>query len=264
MSRVIVAKGKDIAARTLKGLVKLSPRLPAKGSKILIKPNLVEPRPEGSGVVTRPGVIEAIIQFLGDRNYEIFVGEGAATLHTSRCFEKANYLYLEQQYRIKLLDLNQGPFTEVRINGRYWKTFSVAKIARDAAYVISAPVLKQHPFQVTLSLKNMMGVLKPGVSYPYKAYIHREDDEEIWADRLIDLVSAVKPNLAVIDATTGMFGSHLSGRLKEFDLTLISEDAVACDMVGAGLLKYDRVSHLDLALKRGLGTKPTQIEYVLV
>jgi uncharacterized protein (DUF362 family) len=83
MSKVLVARGKDITKRTLAALEMLSPLLPRKGSKILIKPNLVEPRPKDSGAVTRPEVIEALIQFLGNRNYEIYVGEGAAILHTS-------------------------------------------------------------------------------------------------------------------------------------------------------------------------------------
>ena len=65
-------------------------------------------------------------------------------------------------------------------------------------------------------------------------------------------------------ATAGMFGSHLSGRLKQFDLTLASEDALACDIVAAKLLGYERVFYLDLALKRGLGMEPTQVERIFI
>lgn len=264
MSKVLVSKGRDITKRTLMALEKLSPKLPKQGSRILIKPNLLEPRSSNSGAVTRPEVIEAVIQFLDDNKYEIYVGEGAATLDTSRCFEKANYLYLEDEYNIKLVDLNQGEFVKVKANGNYWQEFEIARIVKEADYLISAAVLKHHPFQVTLALKNLMGVLKPGARYPVKSYMHREDNHEIWADRMVDLVSEVRPDLAVIDATTGMFGSHLSGRLKEFHQTLISEDALACDIVGAKLLEYEKVLHLDLALERRLGAEPTQIESISV
>ncbi len=264
MSVVLVAKGKDITERTLMALRKLSPRLPTKGSKILIKPNLVEPRPRDSGAITRPEVIEAVIQLLGDRNYQIYVGEGAAIFNTSRCFEKANYLYLKAKYNVKLVDLNQGEFVKVKINGNYWKEFEIAKIVKEADYLISVAVLKHHPFQVTLTLKNMMGVLRPGAQYPVKSYIHREGSQEIWADRLVDLVFKVRPDLAVIDATTGMFGSHLSGKLKKFDLTLVSEDALACDILGSRLLQYKKVLHLDFALERRLGTEPRQVESIII
>jgi uncharacterized protein (DUF362 family) len=264
MSKVVVCKGKDIAKRTFKALEELSPKLPKKGAKVLIKPNLVEARSVDSGAVTRPEVVEAIIQFLGDTDYEIWVGEGAAVLDTSRCFEKANYLYLEGKYNIRCVDLHQGQFVEVKSDGNYWNTFQIAEIVKEADYVISAAVSKQHPFEVTLALKNMMGVLKPEPGYPTKSYIHREHDHEIWANRLVDLVSEVWPGLAVIDASTGMFGSHLSGRLKEFDLTLVSEDALACDIVGAELLEYEKVLHLELALDRRLGARPTQVERISV
>ena len=65
--------------------------------------------------------------------------------------------------------------------------------------------------------------------------------------------------MAVIDASAGMFGSHLAGRLKDFDLTLGTQDALACDIIGAELLKYQKVLHLELALERSPGTRPTQV-----
>jgi hypothetical protein len=39
----MVSEGKDTTKRTVVALEKLSPALPKKGAKILIKPNLVEP-----------------------------------------------------------------------------------------------------------------------------------------------------------------------------------------------------------------------------
>jgi uncharacterized protein (DUF362 family) len=61
----------------------------------------------------------------------------------------------------------------------------------------------------------MMGVLKPLGSYPVKAYMHQEEKMETWARRLCDLLRVAKPNLAVIDATTEMWGSHLYGETKK-------------------------------------------------
>ena len=40
MSKVIIARGKDIVKRTLLALRELSPSLPPKNSRILIKPKL--------------------------------------------------------------------------------------------------------------------------------------------------------------------------------------------------------------------------------
>jgi uncharacterized protein (DUF362 family) len=251
MSRVVIARGKDIARRTELALKTLNPQLPPKGSRVLIKPNLVEPMDRNSGAVTRPEVVEGIIKFLKD--YEIFIGEGAGIFNTDECFEKAGYYELEERFSVKLVDLNKGPF--IKLKGDFWE-FEVAKLAKNAEYIVSAAVLKQHAFGVTLCLKNVMGLLKPQGKYPVKAYIHKESSLKLWAERLCDLVAAIKPNLAVIDATTGMFGSHLDGWLRKLDMSIASEDAVAADLVGAELLGNKNVYYLNLALKKKIGSHP--------
>jgi len=93
--------------------------------------------------------------------------------------------------------------------------------------------------------------------------MHKEPDRNVWAERLLDLIGHARPQLAVIDATTGMFGSHLHGKLKTFNTTIVSEDALACDFAGAHFLGYKNVFYLDMALKRGLGKLPTEIERTL-
>jgi uncharacterized protein (DUF362 family) len=258
MSKVIIAEGEDIAKRTYLALKELKPKMPKAGEKILIKPNLVEPMENHSGAVTRKEVIEGIIQFFDDKRYEIIVGEGSAIYETEKCFEKAGYYELEEKYRIKLVNLNKDEF--VLLKGKYWN-FEVSKVAKEC-YLVSAAVLKEHAFEVTLTLKNLMGVLKPYGSYPVKSYIHKEDDEEIWARRLMDLARLVKPSLGVIDATTAMFGSHLFGKLKTLNLTLASEDALACDLVGAKLLGHENVFYLEMALKEKLGSKPKEVKRI--
>lgn len=213
--------------------------------------------PKDSGSVTRPEVIEGIMRFLGAHPHETYLAEGSAVRDTMKCFKEAGYLYLEKNYAVKILDLHTLPF--MKVGGKVWKEFEIAELFKEA-YIISVPVLKQHSFQVTLSLKNMMGILKPRLTLPTKAYMHRGTDRYLWAERLLDLIGHVRPQLAVIDATTGMFGCHLHGRLKTFNATIVSEDALACDIAGARFLGYKNVFYLDMALKRGIGEVPTVTE----
>jgi len=116
----------------------------------------------------------------------------------------------------------------------------------------------------------MMGVLKPGRFTPTKSYMHREYDFGLpsgkmkWARRLYDLIMVKKPDLALIDATTAMFGSHISGRLRRLDKIIVSEDLVACDIVGADLLGHDEVFYLQMMLEEGLGEVPSKIDRVKI
>ena len=255
MSKVIIVEGKDIVQRTKMALRALAPCLPPKGSKILIKPNLVEPLSKNSGAVTRPEIIEGILQFLGNR-FKIVVGEGAAIYETEKCFKKAEYYKILSKYNIRIVNLNRGPFVKVKLDGKVWKTIEIAEVAAES-FIISVPILKEHSFGVTLGLKNMMGILKPKSGYPNKSYIH-----EKFAQKICDLVLVIKPCLTVVDATTAMYGSHLYGRLKRFDQTIVSKDVVACDLVGAKILGHEKISYLDLALKRKVGCIPKEVKKI--
>lgn len=258
-SRVVVVIGRDIIERTIYALKKLKPKIPEFVSTILIKPNLVEPMPKDSGAITRPEIVEGIIRFFKEKgnSYRIIIGEGSAYPSTIPCFKNAGYEYLKDKYGVELYDLNEGEFTKVK--GEYWE-FEINSIVNVVDYIISVAVLKEHGFStVTLTLKNMMGVLKPARTIPVKGYIHKESNEDIWALRLYDLIKAVKPNLAVIDGTTGMYGSHIYGKIKEMNLTIVSEDPIACDYVGSKILGHKEVHHIKLLSSKGLGNIDVEI-----
>ena len=53
-----------------------------------------------------------------------------------------------------------------------------------------------------------------------------------------------------------MYGSHLHGKLKKYNLTIVSEDLLAADIVGAEILDNKHVLHLSKAFERKLGEKP--------
>ena len=242
---IFICRDKDIIERTQKALEILNPKLPPKGSLILIKPNLVEPKHKTSGAITRPEVVEAIIQFLGDRNYQIIVGEGSAVPITEIAFWRGGYRYLARKYKIKLINLNRGPFVKIKTHQEIWPEFEVNKLAKEADYLISVAPLKEHSFGVTLTIKNLMGCLKPK-GIPNKSYMHPNNNLELWVKRMALLYQHLKPHLAVIDGTTAMYGSHINGRLEQKDLTIVGEDALTVDLAGAEILGQKKVSYLEI------------------
>ncbi|KAA0003320.1 MAG: DUF362 domain-containing protein [Thermoplasmata archaeon] len=249
--RVIVCEGENIEERTRKALKTLSPSIPKKC--ILIKPNLVEPMKADTGAITRPEVVRGIINFLG-KDYKIIIGESSAGYDTKKAFEIAGYMELRSE-NVEIVDFDDEGYYKLSLNGKAWDEVEITEVAKNK-YLISAAVLKEHAYGVTLSMKNMMGILKPKGGYPNKSYIHDGVSEEIWAERLCDLLEKIKPNLAVIDGTTGMYGSHLYGKLKKYNITIVSEDPVSADIVGAELLGNKNVLHISKALERKLGEEP--------
>ena len=121
----------------------------------------------------------------------------------------------------------------------------IAKTALEST-IISVPKLKPHRMaRITLSLKNMMGAVTP------KGSIHNHLSEKI-----VDLVSMAKPNIAVIDGMIAGEGHETSGNPVEMNLVIAGTDPVAVDAVGAAVMGMPPkgVKHLRLAEERELGT----------
>lgn len=251
---IVVCKGKDIKERTKRALEHLQPKLP-EVNRILIKPNLVEPMDKESGAVTRPEFVAGIIEYFANRGYEIIIGESSATYRTNECFRKAGYYELDK-YDVRVISFNEHGYRKIKLNK--WEV-GITEFAFDS-YLISAAVLKEHAYQVTLTTKNLMGLIEPKGSYPTKAYMH--PSREVWTKRICELVRKFKPHLAMIDGTTGMFGSHLYGRLERYDLTICGEDPVAVDYFGAGILGYEEVFYLKRMRELGIGYLPKRVKRI--
>ena len=134
----------------------------------------------------------------------------------------------------------------------------VSSMVARADRVISIPVAKTHAWaQLTLSLKNFIGVtplepyamwLEPGYWDRGKVFDH--SSPEAIAGIYLDIVDAVKPDLAIIDFSIGVEGDgpsvgeengrtvDLRDRLGSW-LLLASTDLVAADAAAARVMSRD-------------------------
>jgi len=214
--------------------------------RILVKPNYIDASHPSTGVTTDARVVEGVVKFLKDNDLRnIMIGEGSGMADTMRAFEVSGIDDVARRWKVSLMDLNDDEYIIAEVPSPLaLKTVRIAKTALNSA-IISVPKLKLHRMAgVTLSLKNMMGVVSP------KGQIHRSLSKKI-----ADLVSLVKPRLAVIDGIIGGEGHELAGRPVEMNLVIAGLDPVAVDAVGAAVMEVnpEKVEHIILAAKKGLG-----------
>jgi hypothetical protein len=132
-------------------------------------------------------------------------------------------------------------------------------LVRDADLIISIPKMKTHDqTEITCSIKKLKGLL----SDKYKRLMHQEG----LFDGVVDLLSAVKPRLAIVDGIYCQEGvGPVFGRPVEMDLIIAGKDLVAVDSV-CGLIMGFRPEEVLLtqkAAERGIGTaKPEEIEII--
>ena len=248
MSRVAIIKGTNPQDMTVEALELTSAHEAlVKAKPVLIKPNYINASHPSKGMTTDSRVIEGVIKFLRQhRVEEITVGEGSGFAETLHAFHVAGIDAVAEKWNVKMIDLNKDEFVEVNpSNPLALKRVKISKTALEST-IISVPKLKPHRLaRVTLSLKNMMGAVTP------KGSIHNHLSEKI-----VDLVSIIKPSVAVIDGVIAGEGYETSGTPVEMNLVIAGTDPVAVDAVGAAVMGIspESVKHLRLAMEKGLGT----------
>jgi uncharacterized protein (DUF362 family) len=169
------------------------------GDMVLLKPNIVDPEPPGSGEVTDVRVIKALIKMIDEidpGNIEIVIGEGAPDEmdyelpYSSRSepswielWDIAGYQdlladpYL-QGINFRLSNLNgspeENPWQDLVLvdvpgggealpqGGKYW----LHKDILNADVFITVPVMKIHSPGITVALKNQIGIA-PSTKYGF-------------------------------------------------------------------------------------------------
>jgi uncharacterized protein (DUF362 family) len=247
MSSVAIVKGihpEDITVKALE-MIKTHEAL-ADEKPILIKPNYLNASHPSTGITTDSRVIEGIIKFLKQKEVqEIIIGEGSGFSDTFEPYHVAGVDNVADRWNVKLVDLNKDDYVEVHPqNPLTLKKVKVAKTALEST-IISVPKLKLHRIAgVSLSIKNMMGAMKP------KGSMHTH-----LSSNIADLASIITPKIAVIDGIIAGEGHESSGNPVKMNLIIAGTDPVAVDSVGAAVMMMppDDVKHLRLAEKKGLG-----------
>ncbi len=223
------------------------------GRQVLVKPNIALPN---SLDCTNPQVTWATAKIFADYGCEVLIGEDSA-IPTSEQEAYAFYRIHEiaEQAGARAVSLRKGGTRRVKVPGAaFFPELDISKIALEAAMVISVACLKAvNVTNVSLSVKNMKGVL-PGA---WKRKFHCEGLNQ----GIADLSKALRPGLAIVDATLGrdMIRKvcHPSG------LIFAGADPVAVDAVCTRYMGFAPadVPHLRLAAEAGVGTiDPSKID----
>jgi uncharacterized protein (DUF362 family) len=246
---VAIAKGEDPYATTVKALDLIHDIIDIESTeKVMIKPNCVRPSKPTTGITTDSRVVEAIVEHLKDRGVsDITIAEGGNP-GTERTFELTGMKSLSERHGLKLVNINKDEWEEIPIpDSRALGKVRVSRTVLESDCIVNVPTLKIHHMgQVTLSLKNFMGVIVGNRG----DVMHYRLDEKI-----VDLASLFKPRLNVVDGIFGAEMDEVVGSPVKSNLVLAGIDMVATDVVGCAVMGLDpgSIRHVQMAAERGLG-----------
>ncbi|MGA1824507.1 MAG: DUF362 domain-containing protein, partial [bacterium] len=123
--------------------------------------------------------------------------------------------------------------------GKFFKSFYIAKPVMDADKIISVPKCKTHSLILfSGALKNLLGVV-PGL---LKIEFHKRCPKPMdLAETIVELFSVIRPHLSIMDAVVALEGDGpgTGGRPKKVGCILAGQDSVALDAVATSLINIE-------------------------
>ncbi len=241
------------------------------GKKVLIKPNAGRIAPPESGITTSADAVGACADAILEAGAGVVaVGESPIQgVNALEALEVSGIAGAARKRDLELIDLDEEDPTTVKFpEGSLVDELKVCGRVEKFDLVVSVPVMKTHMHTgVSLSLKNIKGTLHGRE----KVKLHQLSGQESGGIKpldtaIVDILSLLMPDLAVIDGSVGLEGLGPSaGTPKRLDAAVASWDAVAADAAACRLMGIDplTVPHIRLAGERGLGVAdPEAIEFV--
>lgn len=233
---------------------------PARGKRVLLKPNIGRVAPPGAGITTHPQVVAAAIDAFREAGADVAVGESPILgVKTKEAFDAAGITLIAHERDCLLIDMDARRFVEVPVpDGVAINSLRVCPEVLEYDLLVSLPVMKMHMHTgVTLSVKNMKGCLwrRSKVDLHMLPPVEGHDEKPIDI-AIADMSSVLRPHLSIIDGTVGMEGLGPSaGQAKPLGVIVVGADAFAADAIACKLMgtAAEDIPHLRICAKRGYG-----------
>jgi uncharacterized protein (DUF362 family) len=242
------AYGDQLPDLVSRGLA-LFPELRVQGRRVLLKPNFVEV--DRAGVInTHPIVLHAAIEaFRRAGAAEVIVGEGPGHRRdTEYLLRETGIGPVLRDTGARFVDLNLDDVSRVPLLGRFGSLGSLylPDTLLGADLLVSMPKLKTHHWAgVTLSLKNMFGIIPGGVYGWPKNALHMAGIGNSILDINATLVRMDR--FTIVDGIVGMDGNGpIQGEPRPAGVLVMGVDHVAVDATCCRLMTIapERVDYL--------------------
>ena len=165
------------------------------GKKVLLNPSWVAPpttEPE-KGCITQAEVAQAVADIVREKGARAIIAESSAVgVDCQKVIDNSGYRLLREK-GYEIVDLKKTETVMMKVpNSVVFPEIESHRIVQEADVIISLPKLKTHDqTEITCSIKKLKGLL----SDKYKRLMHQEGLFE----GVVDLLSTVKPQLAIVD-----------------------------------------------------------------
>ena len=227
VKEAVAGLGQDIAG----GWASLIPR----GSKVLIKPNLLTAATAEQCVSPHPAVVRALVELCRDAAAaSIIIGDSPGFGTAQKVAAKCGILDAARELGVEVVNFADS-VTVPAPAGFHNRSFSIARDIVEADVIINLAKFKTHAMMaMTLAVKNMFGAFVGRQKAQWHLQSGRSQDH--FARMLVELAYTVKPAVSVLDAVIGMEGNGPnSGTPRKLGFLAASRDMVSLDRVACAI-----------------------------
>jgi uncharacterized protein (DUF362 family)/Pyruvate/2-oxoacid:ferredoxin oxidoreductase delta subunit len=231
-----------------------------KGSRVLLKPNLLFGKIPEKAVTTHPSIVRGMIQIVQEAGGVPSIGDSPSVGSLTWTAERAGIKAVADEMKCPLVEFNR-PVLSPKGGGNTFKQLEVDQAVLETDVIINLPKFKTHSLTLlTLGVKNLFGCI-PGPKKPLW-HLKAGKDQKTFAKILVDIYEVIRPSLTLLDGIVGMEGNGPnSGRPIPIGLILASGDSLSLDQIVCDLLGISRESLLTnrVAFEQGRGRDPIEV-----
>lgn len=223
-----------------------------KGTKVLLKPNVLHAAIPERAVTTHPSILIALCKLL--KGCDIYIGDSPGYSNKDDAFKISKILDVAEEFKANFVNFNTTNLIQFKNEKNiFLKEIYLPKLIQDMDLIINLPKLKTHGFmKYTGAIKNLYGFIPGGKKSHYHLVAN---DEKKFGRLLVELYGYVKPQLTIMDAVIGMEGAGPSqGKPKKTGLILASEDCLSLDITASEIIgfKAEEILSTKIAIEEGL------------
>jgi len=234
-----------------------------RGSRVLLKPNLLSARSPGHLACTHPAFVLAAAEWFLDQGAKVTIGDSPA-FGTAKGVLRATGIE-EALAELPVACINFEQSIRVKLSGGV--TVEMARAALECDLLVNLPRVKTHiQLFVTLAVKNYFGTVV-GLQKPWWHLRYGKHAEQ-FASHLVDLLPVLPAGVTLLDGIVAMHGTGpISGQPFPLGLVAGAINPVAMDTALFQILGLNPVQSVlwQECAKRGLaGTDPDLLDYPLL
>jgi uncharacterized protein (DUF362 family) len=249
-------------SETVRALLETIKFFPTRGMKVLVKPNLLTPRPPDHITCTHPLVVRAVCEYLLDAGCEVRVGDSPTFGKAVDMAESIGLTRTLADLPVTLVNLDKPKLVRFSFGG----TVPMSRVALENDLIVSVPKLKaHHQMRITGAVKNVYGCVT-GLGKPVLHLLHGDRGCR-WESMILEIREHLPPSVSLMDAVKAM---HVHGPVKgqsySMGLLAASNSAVALDTAVMNMLglKPEDAPLWRLSVNLNLpGATPEEIVYPL-